>query len=258
MRAIPIIVLFLIIFIHSYSIESKANLIPFKFKCDTILTNDNVYEIVSIGNDSAWKEYDEPQENRDYFIIERIDKNIYENQKANAVQFILFDSTLHRKQEGIIELSCSQKNVKISDSLADDENRTEYAYIGQIKLLNAYMVLGLYYENYAYILFDKTTGQQTINFGELPFISPIKKYIVTLRANPYTDNAEVELYKLSGSENIKHLITLSFCNWMPDEGKFIFWSKDGYLYVPVNHPNNYWLKNGNLNSEFEYIRIKVK
>jgi len=116
----------------------------------------------------------------------------------------------------------------------------------------------LYYENNTYLLFDKTTCQHTINFGELPFISPNKKYIVTLRANPYTDNADVELFKLSGNNNIKHIITLSFCNWMPEVGNSIFWSKDGYLYVPVNHPDKYWLEDGYINKEFEYIRMKVK
>jgi len=186
--------------------------------------------------------------------IELIDQKLFDSKKNTSVSFLTADTTEIKKTNGIIELKCINKTKKFIDKPDAEEDRAEYKYVGQIDFLNKYVMAGSYYESSDYTFVDKTTGENTSSFGEYPVISPDKKYIISIYANPYESTGDLELYRINNNK-IDHVLNASFKNWMPAED--LFWSTDGYLYVAVNGTSSYWTENGSLNDHYQYLRIKV-
>ena len=138
-----------------------------------------------------------------------------------------------------------------------DEAKQEYSYLGQILFLNVYLIEGLYWENLDYKFISKLNGKEVQSFSGFPYISPDKKYIITVNADPYDTDADVELYKIINGKP-KNILRASFKNWMPAVDKVnMFWSNDGHLYVPILSPEEFWKPDGNLNDKYEYIRISI-
>lgn len=193
----------------------------------------------------------------DYITIDLIDKPIYDSKKKTAVNFLLPDTLEQKKRNGTIALKCIDKTVEFIDKPHEEESLQEFRYVGQIEFLNQYLINGTYWEGLDYKFIDKKTGEETQSFEEYPHISPDKRHIVCINANPYDTTADMQLYRIIGSK-LKHVMNASFKKWMPAiEQEDIFWSTDGYLYLAVNHVNAYWTKEGSLNKNYQYIRIKV-
>ena len=192
-----------------------------------------------------------------YLKIELIDEPFFESKKSNAVDFLLADTTVIKKNNGTIELPCQDKVVKYVDKPDAEDLREEYHYVGQIEFLNQYLIVGSYWESWDYKFIDKTSGEVTLLMGDYPYISPDKQTIICICTNPYESTADLELYSISDN-NIKHIMSTSFKNWMPtvDKGE-MFWCTDGYLYLTVNHANSFWKEDGSLNEKCQYVRIKI-
>jgi len=190
-----------------------------------------------------------------YLKIELIDQELFDSKKNTSISFLVADTTEIKKTNGIIELKCANKIKKFIDKPDAEENREEYKYVGQIDFLNEYVITGSYWESSDYKLIDKNTGEQTSSFGEYPFISPDKKHVISIYANPYESTADLELYAINKNNKIDPVLNVSFKNWMPSED--LFWSTDNYLYVAVNGTSAYWTADGRLNNNYQYLRIKV-
>lgn len=223
---------------------------------DSIITPENINYIKYWGKDTVAVELEEEQPWSKFLKLELISKDIYEHKKSSAVKYLLADTSLYKMRNNTISLPCKNKTVVLTNKTNEVEAWEEYTYVGQLPILNAYLVKGLFYEELEYFLVDKITGEQTTYFGEFPFISPNKKFIIYLSSNPYDLNAEVGVYEIK-NKKIQHLINLSFSNWMPDEQENIFWSNDGYLYLRANHPSVYWLEDGRVNTMWQYLRLKL-
>lgn len=196
-----------------------------------------------------------------YFKIELIDKQQFDKMKNSSVSYLLPDTTVTKKKNGIIELKCQntiKKYIDKPDGEAYDETSMQvFNYIGQFGFLNKFLIGGSYYEGLDYKFIDKTSGEETQTFGEYPNISADKKHIICIYTNPYETTADLELYSIDDNQ-INHVMSASFKNWMPTFGQGeMFWSTDGYLYLTVNHVNSFWKQDGNLNDKCQYIRIKI-
>jgi hypothetical protein len=192
-----------------------------------------------------------------YLTLELIDKSLFDNQKNSAVCFLLTDTIVKKKRNGILELKCKNKTVKYVDKPDAEVDVQVFNYVGQIEFLNKYLISGAYWESGDYKFIDKTSGEETNTFVDYPYISPDKKSIICINTNHFNFTAYLEFYTISGNE-IKQIMSASFKNWMPtlSNGK-MFWSSDGYLYLTVNHVNSFWKTDGNLNDKCQHIRIKI-
>jgi len=104
------------------------------------------------------------------------------------------------------------------------------------------------------MLFDMDTGYNTSTYQAFPLISPDNKYIVSLYADIYSPQAGELSIEMIEDERAIPLLSASFTNWMPQE---LFFGTDGYLYVSVNHPSQYWRSDGEVNEVHQYLRIKI-
>jgi hypothetical protein len=114
-----------------------------------------------------------------------------------------------------------------------------------------------YWESWDYKFINKTTGKEEVSFVDYPFISPDKKHIISISANPYNTTADLELYSILNNK-VRMIMGASFKTWMPVNGAdTMFWSSDGFLYVAALPVSTYWNANGDFNTDRQYIRIKV-
>lgn len=223
---------------------------------DSVITAENINYIKYWGKDTVAVELEVEQPWTKNLKLELISKELYERKKSTAINYLLADTSLYNLRNSTISLPCKNKTVLLTNKTNEVESWEEYTYVGQLPILNAYLVKGLFYEDLEYFLVDKISGERTTYFGEFPFISPNKKFIVYLSANPFDEYAEVGVFEIK-NKKIRHLINLSFSNWMPDEKENIFWSSDGFLYLRANHPVVYWLEDGRVNSEWQYLRMRL-
>ncbi|NNT71497.1 hypothetical protein HKT18_04625 [Flavobacterium sp. IMCC34852] len=200
--------------------------------------------------------YNEDESLTQYFSIELIDQKLYTAKKKKAVSFLTADTLVHKKTNGIITLPCQKKSVTFTDLPSEEETIRIYEYIGQINLLNAYVVYGMYWEDYDFTLIDKTSGERISTFVDFPNISTDKKKIICLGANVYENTADLDFFVID-KQKIVHKMNTGFKYWMPaGENTDMFWSTDGYFYLPIVATNHYWKTDGSLNDQWQYIRIK--
>lgn len=224
---------------------------------DSLLTASELNIISSISTNGNTEFFDKGKALTKYVQIELITQSLFKSKMKDSVSFVRYDTIPNKKKNSITELVCKAKTVKLIDKPDDNDSMEIYSYVGQIDVLNKYLVAVSYYESGEFFFIDKTTGAKTDSFGDFPTISPDKKHIISINANPYETTADMELFEIK-NEKIKPIMTASFKNWMPlmEHGK-IFWSNDGYLYLSVHNTKTYWTDDGNLNNKYQYIRLKL-
>jgi len=200
--------------------------------------------------------YNEDEPLTKYFNLELIDKELYHAKKKKAVSFLLTNTTVHKKVNGTITLPCQKKTVTFTDLPSEEETHRMYEYIGEITVLNSFVVYGMYWEDYDYKLIEKTSGEEIKVFVDFPNISADKQKILCLGANVYENTADLDFYTID-KKKIVQKMNAAFKYWMPaGEVTDMFWSTDGYFYLPIVAAANYWKTNGDLNDQWQYIRIK--
>lgn len=204
--------------------------------------------------------FEKPKKLEKYISIELIEKSEYDREKANTVNFLLADTLNVVKKDGVTTLHGDDYSVIVyKDNNTDGDDRTIYEYEGQIEFMNQFLMLGMYYEELDYFFIDKKTGKKGESFNGFPYISPDKKWIISLTPDPYEGGADFALYSMDENHKIESIFSAVFKNWMPTyDDTQIFWSKNGYLYIPVNHISVHWDETGNHNKKFQYARIKLK
>ncbi len=214
----------------------------------------NIISHLSISDDHKY--FEEEKALNKYLKIELIDKAMFEKKRPLAINFLSKDNAI-KKRNGVLSIPTTKKVVKFTDNDVDNDGYQIFDYVGQIGFLDQYLISGSYYEIGDYTLIDKRTGETTQTFIEYPYISPNKKYIIAIYTNPYEQTADVELYKIN-EKDITPIVSTSFIRWMPAVNpEDIFWARDGYLYLAVNHSAAFWKADGSLNDNYQYIRIKV-
>ena len=222
----------------------------------TKITGDDLIKNVDINgnsNDSISK----------YLSIDQISYKEYQEALRNKIDFLIEDTLAIVKKNSKLTFPCEHKTVYLKDQSdsVEDPFSTTYAYVGNVPILNQYLVFEDSEDFYAYIFIDKTTGKQT-DFERFPFLSPDKKYIITI-GRAYEDLVgTISLYRIKSikpfvietlvNEDIKWWATYDF-----DEDP-IFFSKNGSLYAPMNVIPNFFDEHNNPNKQRMYIKIGIR
>ena len=188
----------------------------------------------------------------------------YEGAFRHKVDFLQRDTLAIVKKNGKLTFVCKHKTVYLKDDiseLADKHFDTTYTYLGNNPVLDQYVVLENTERAYAYILIDKTTGEKR-RFEKFPFLSVDKKYIINIGRDYYNWEGIISLYRIKSIKpfeidtlvngNTKWWTTYDF------DKEPIFFSKNGFLYAPMNVRSNFFDEHYNPNKQRMYIKIKIK
>ena len=188
-----------------------------------------------------------------YLNINQVSSEEYQEALKNKVDFLQRDTFV-----------CKQRTVYLKDDiseLADKHFDMIYTYLGNIPAIDQYVVLEDTERSLAYILIDKTTGEKR-RFEKFPFLSADKRYIINIGRDYYDLDRLISLYRI---EHIKPLkidtlvegYTKSWDVYDLDKEP-IFFSKNDYLYAPMNVVGNFFDEHNNPNKQRMYIKIGIR
>ena len=188
-----------------------------------------------------------------YFTIAKISKQEYLQALKHRYYFLSNDNLRIEKQDGVIELPCKNKIVRMEDTeqSENDEDAEIYDYLAEIPDLNQYLVRYTVYRAQEILFIDKQTGNQTKMEGE-PLLSPDKNYVIGTHSNALGTFLMFYKVKQANSFTLKELITVTPQYWTIDynEKEAIFFSKNNYLYISITFKENY--------NQREYIKIGIR
>ena len=199
-----------------------------------------------------------------YLNINQVSSEEYQEALKNKVDFLQRDTLAIVKKKGKLTFVCKQRTVYLKDDiseLADKHFDMIYTYLGNIPAIDQYVVLEDTERSLAYILIDKTTGEKR-RFEKFPFLSADKRYIINIGRDYYDLDRLISLYRI---EHIKPLkidtlvegYTNSWDVYDLDKEP-IFFSKNDYLYAPMNVVSNFFDEHNNPNKQRMYIKIGIK
>ena len=199
-----------------------------------------------------------------YLNINQVSSEEYQEALKNKVDFLRRDTLAIVKKKGKLTFVCKQRTVYLKDDiseLADKHFDTTYTYLGNNPVLDQYVVLENTERAYAYILIDKTTGEKR-RFEKFPFLSVDKKYIINIGRDYYNWEGIISLYRIKSIKpfeidtlvngNTKWWTTYDF------DKEPIFFSKNGFLYAPMNVRSNFFDEHYNPNKQRMYIKIGIR
>lgn len=205
----------------------------------------------------VYVDYDGGNQLADYFLIEIIDKDTFDKNKSMSVNMLSTDTTLIKKQNGILRLPCRKGEITFTDNLSDGENHKEYTYIGEIDYLSAYVLSGIYWEDWNYFMVDKTNGSTVQTFINNPYLSPDGKYIISVDLDTSEGIAYMDLYEVTDRKYVDPIIGMYIKKWIPiNSTEPMYWGNDNFLYIPIIHNQDYWACDGNYAGLSQYIRLK--
>ena len=196
--------------------------------------------------------------------INQVSSEEYQEALKNKVDFLQRDTLAIVKKKGKLTFVCKQRTVYLKDDiseLADKHFDMIYTYLGNIPAIDQYVVLEDTERSLAYILIDKTTGEKR-RFEKYPFLSADKRYIINIGRDYYDRDRLISLYRI---EHIKPLkidtlvegYTKSWDVYDLDKEP-IFFSKNDYLYAPMNVVSNFFDEHNNPNKQRMYIKIGIR
>ena len=199
-----------------------------------------------------------------YLNINQVSLEEYQEALKNKVDFLQRDTLAIVKKKGKLTFVCKQRTVYLKDDiseLADKHFDMIYTYLGNIPAIDQYVVLEDTERSLAYILIDKTTGEKR-RFEKFPFLSADKRYIINIGRDYYDRDRLISLYRI---EHIKPLkidtlvegYTKSWDVYDLDKEP-IFFSKNDYLYAPMNVVGNFFDEHNTPNKQRMYIKIGIK
>nr|WP_298825690.1 hypothetical protein [uncultured Capnocytophaga sp.] len=199
-----------------------------------------------------------------YLNINQVSSEEYQEALKNKVDFLQRDTLAIVKKKGKLTFVCKQRTVYLKDDiseLADKHFDMIYTYLGNIPAIDQYVVLEDTERSLAYILIDKTTGEKR-RFDKFPFLSADKRYIINIGRDYYDKDRLISLYRI---EHIKPLkidtlvegYTKSWDVYDLDKEP-IFFSKNDYLYAPMNVVSNFFDEHNNPDKQRIYIKIGIK
>ena len=199
-----------------------------------------------------------------YLNINQVSSEEYQEALKNKVDFLQRDTLAIVKKKGKLTFVCKQRTVYLKDDiseLADKHFDMIYTYLGNIPAIDQYLVLEDTERSLAYILIDKTTGEKR-RFDKFPFLSADKRYIINIGRDYYDKDRLISLYRIEHINPLKidTLVEGYTKSWdVYDLDKEpIFFSKNDYLYAPINVVSNFFDEHNNPNKQRIYIKIGIK
>ncbi|HCO68815.1 MAG TPA: hypothetical protein DIT04_13810 [Dysgonomonas sp.] len=227
---------------------------------DEVPVEEPVIQLLSkheLSENDLYTDYDGGNQLADYFLIELIDEDIYDKNKSLAINMMSRDTSLISTEEGILILPYKKGKVELMDNPEDGDDFRKYTYIGEISYLDAYLIRGLYWEDWDYFLIGKNSGERIQTFINMPYLSADGKYIVSLDFDSIEGVAFIELYEVTDDKQVEPVIGMYTKKWIPiNTTTSIYWGNDNYLYVPVVHNKDYWAAEGNYKGIDQYIRLR--
>ena len=188
----------------------------------------------------------------------------YEGAFRDKVDFLQRDTLAIVKKKGKLTFVCKQRTVYLKDDiseLADKHFDMIYTYLGNIPAIDQYVVLEDNERSLAYILIDKTTGEKR-RFEKFPFLSVDKKYIINIGRDYYNWEGIISLYRIKSIKpfEIDTLINGNTKWWTTYDfdKEPIFFSKNGFLYAPMNVRSNFFDEHNNPNKQRMYIKVGIR
>lgn len=197
---------------------------------------------------------------RQVLQMEIVDKSTYLKAQTQSVNQLLSDTLAVKKTNGAISLIAQDHSVIVlMDNEVDNDSHEVYHYVGQIEALQKYLVEANYYEMTNYLLIDKKNGEKKTYSG-FPYLAFDKRHLVTFSPEMESLGTEFSLFQIDDNQQVKEVFSCLFKNWMPyvDVIQNVFWTADGYVYLPVNHGATYWDEGAYNTANSQYIRIKIK
>ena len=198
-----------------------------------------------------------------YLNINQVSSEEYQKALKNKVDFLQRDTLAIVKKKGKLTFVCKQRTVYLKDDiseLADKHFDMIYTYLGNIPAIDQYVVLEDTERSLAYILIDKTTGEKR-RFEKFPFLSADKRYIINIGRDYYDKDRLISLYRIEHIQPLKidTLVEGYTKSWdVYDLDKEpIFFSKNDYLYAPMNVVSNFFDEHNNPNKQRMYIKIGI-
>ena len=199
-----------------------------------------------------------------YLNINQVSLEEYQEALKNKVDFLQRDTLAIVKKKGKLTFVCKQRTVYLKDDiseLADKHFDMIYTYLGNIPAIDQYVVLEDTERSLAYILIDKTTGEKR-RFEKFPFLSADKRYIINIGRDYYDRDRLISLYRIEHIQPLKidTLVEGYTKSWdVYDHDKEpIFFSKNDYLYAPMNVLSNFFDEHNNPNKQRMYIKIGIR
>ena len=199
-----------------------------------------------------------------YLNINQVSSEEYQEALKNKVDFLRRDTLAIVKKKGKLTFVCKQRTVYLKDDiseLADKHFDMIYTYLGNIPAIDQYVVLEDTERSLAYILIDKTTGEKR-RFEKFPFLSADKRYIINIGRDYYDKDRLISLYRIEHIKPLKidTLVEGYTKSWdVYDHDKEpIFFSKNDYLYAPMNVLSNFFDEHNNPNKQRMYIKIGIR
>ena len=199
-----------------------------------------------------------------YLNINQVSSEEYQEALKNKVDFLQRDTLAIVKKKGKLTFVCKQRTVYLKDDiseLADKHFDMIYTYLGNIPAIDQYVVLEDTERSLAYILIDKTTGEKR-RFEKYPFLSADKRYIINIGRDYYDLDRLISLYRIEHIQPLKidTLVEGYTKSWdVYDHDKEpIFFSKNDYLYAPMNVLSNFFDEHNNPNKQRMYIKIGIR
>ena len=199
-----------------------------------------------------------------YLNINQVSSEEYQEALKNKVDFLQRDTLAIVKKKGKLTFVCKQRTVYLKDDiseLADKHFDMIYTYLGNIPAIDQYVVLEDTERSLAYILIDKTTGEKR-RFEKFPFLSADKRYIINIGRDYYDKDRLISLYRIEHIKPLKidTLVEGYTKSWdVYDHDKEpIFFSKNDYLYAPMNVVGNFFDEHNNPNKQRMYIKIGIR
>ncbi len=193
----------------------------------------------------------------DYIKIEEIDSTTFYNKKSHAIgDYFTPDTNRFKKHNGVLKIKYKSGEKVFKDIPPYDERYQKCSYIGEIKVVNKYVIHFIFIDDEAYKLVDKENGEESPYFLSFPLISPDKKHFISVRQEVYENTGEIKLCSFDNN-HIKEIFLTNFKNWMPSNPDNMFWSNDGYFYVSINRITEANDIHTVHDEEISYIRIKL-
>ncbi len=202
------------------------------------------------------------------YTISRANQQAYTQAVRNSIDPVLYDTTVHQKQNGVIRLplaNSAKPAISFADTLTgtDDTAIRTYLYLGQLPSIGQYVLGGGFWEHGEYYLVDQHTGAVTTLWG-VPVLSPSGRFV----ANPSMsygmegDRNGLQVWvvakgKRNAASPLAKIIEIDQQVWIPEA---IVWENENTLLIQTTSVEDYW-KAVNDGKEppkaYTYLRLKI-
>ena len=147
--------------------------------------------------------------------------------------FLFRDTASHPRRHDTIQLRI-ESSPKIplikSDIITESDDMVDYEYLGQMKSIHSYLLLGHFYEWETYYMIDKISGYETELLNSIPVPSPNAHWLAALNIHLdafYDDPAYVEIFDIS-QENPEMILEIIPGVWLPAA---VVWKNENTLLI---------------------------